>query len=90
MNVVFYLTASSMGICQYPLHRSSLVKYLVLFIFAMMSSEVFIVSGSNMDTLFNFLYSRHFLKLRSFFWTMTIGEEYGETLRHIIPNFSIS
>ena len=74
---VYCLQLSFKGICQYPLVRSSLVKYLALVILVTISSICGIGSLSNMVIELNFLKSIHRRMFPSGFDTSVIGLQYG-------------
>ena len=75
---VLCTSSGATGVCQYPLVRSIFDKYFLPLSLWNKSSAVVMGSGSTSVILFNFRKSTHTLLEPSFFFTMTMGNAYGD------------
>ena len=75
---VLCTSSGATGICQYPLVRSIFDKYFLPLSLRNKSSAVVMGSGSTSVILFNFQKSTHIVLEPSFFFTMTMGDAYGD------------
>ena len=75
---VLCTSSGATGVCQYPLVRSIFDKYFLPLSLRNKSSAVVMGSGSTSVILFNFRKSTHTLLEPSFFFTMTMGNAYGD------------
>ena len=75
---ILYISSGAAGICQYPLLRSIFDKFFLPVSLQNRSSAFGMSSGCTSVIVFNFRKSTHTLLQPTFFFTVTIGDAYGD------------